>query len=309
MKKYAIIVDSSSALTKDLRERFAIDDQVIGFVISPDGTSIHSDTDWETTTPEAYFQSMVADKKVYSTSAANVSEIEEVYRKYLDQGIDILALTLSSGLSAMYNFSCTVRDKLAAEYPERKIFVVDTFRFSTAAGLLAIKASENRANGMEIEENYDWLLENRNRVHESGPMDDLHFLARKGRIGKAAAFFGTMAGVKPMGDFNGQGLTEVIAKAKGYKKAMEIALGYLKATIVDPENQIIFVSHSLRQAQAEAYKQAIIDAVHPKEVIVGWVDMSSGANMGPGLCTAFYFGKPISEGMAEEKALMAELAK
>lgn len=309
MNKYAIIVDSSSGLTKDLRERFSIDDQVIGFVIYPDGTSIHSDTDWENTTPEAYFESMAKDKLIYNTSAANVTEIEQVYRKYLDQGIDVLALALSSGLSAMYPNSLTVKEKLEKEYPDRKIAVIDTFRFCTAAGLLAVKASENRANGMSIEENAKWLEENRNRVHEAGPMDDLHFLARKGRVGKAAAFFGTMAGVKPIGDFNGKGLTEVIAKGKGYKKAMEMSLGYLKGTITNPEEQIIFVSHSLRQAQAEAYKQAIIDAVHPKEVIIGWVDMSSGANMGPGLCAAFYFGKPISEDMVEEKALMAELAK
>ncbi len=309
MNQYAIIVDSSSALTKDLRERFSIDDKVIGFVISPEGNSQHSDLDWENTKPEDYFQSMVSDKKIYSTSAANPAEIEVVYRRYLDQGKDILALTLSSGLSAMYNHSLTVKDKLEKEYPDRKIFVIDTLRFSTAAGLLGIKASENRANGMSVEDNAKWLLENRNRVHEAGPMDDLHFLARKGRIGKAAAFFGTMAGVKPMGDFSNNGLTEVIAKAKGYKKAMDMALGYLKATITNPEEQIVFIAHSLREKQAEAYKQAVIDAVHPKEVIVSWVDMSSGANMGPGLCAAFYFGKPISEDMSEEKKLMAELAK
>ncbi|MBO4540982.1 MAG: DegV family protein [Bacilli bacterium] len=309
MNQYAIIVDSSSGLTKDLRERFSIDDQVVGFVLYPDGTSVLSDTDWANVKPEQYFESMSKDKMIYGSSAANVTTIEEVYRRHLDQGQDILALTLSSALSAMYNNSMSVKEKLEKEYPERKIFVVDTLRFATAAGILGVKASENRANGMGIEENANWLMANRNRVHEAGPMDDLHFLARKGRINKAAAFFGTMAGVKPMGDFNGKGLTEVIVKAKGYKKAMEMALDYLKATIENPEEQIIFVSHSLREKQAEAYKQAILEAIHPKEVIVGWVDMTSGANMGPGLCAAFYFGKPISEDMSEEKALMTELSK
>jgi hypothetical protein len=53
-------------------------------------------------------------------------------------------------------------------------------------------------------------------------MDDLFFLARKGRVAKGAAFMGTLVGVKPIGDFDREGKTKVFAKAVGLKKAIEV---------------------------------------------------------------------------------------
>ena len=50
------------------------------------------------------------------------------------------------------------------------------------------------------------------------------------------------------------------------------------------------------------------EAVHPKEIIIGRVDMSCGANIGPGMAVVFYYGKEASEGLAEEKKIMEEIA-
>ena len=44
-----------------------------------------------------------------------------------------------------------------------------------------------------------------------------------------------------------------------------------------------------------------------KEVIINPVGMACGASIGPGLCAAFYQGKPISEDLKEEKAIMAQI--
>ena len=309
MNKYVIICDNSCALTKDLRERFGVDDLVVGSVVFPDGSMEKSDYDWEKRSPKDYFESMVSKKHIYKTSAVNIDEIKSVYRKHLEKGEDILAITISSGLSGTYNFSLKAKEELLLEFPDRKIEVVDSLRFSGGLGLLASRANENRKAGMSLEENAKWLEENKVKIHEAGPMDDLWFLARTGRISKAKAFFGSMAGVRPMGDFAQNGLTEVLGRAKGKKKALEAAVEYMRRSIVNPEEQTILISHSLREEQAEEYKKMILETIKPKEVIITWVDMTSGANIGPGLCAAFYFGEPISENNEKERALMAEVLK
>jgi fatty acid-binding protein DegV len=78
-------------------------------------------------------------------------------------------------------------------------------------------------------------------------------------------------------------------------------------TIKNPQEQIIFVTHSNRPAAAEMLKEMIIKEFNPKEVIISHVGMSCGVSVGPGLCAAFYWGEEISEGMLKEKEIMQEI--
>ena len=110
-----------------------------------------------------------------------------------------------------------------------------------------------------------------------------------------------------MADFNRHGLSEVLGKFKGKKAAFDAVIQYMRKTIQNPEEQIIFVAHSNRQAAAELLRDMIIKDFHPKEVIINHVGMSCGCSVGPGLCAAFYWGDEISEGMVREKEIMNEI--
>ena len=138
-------------------------------------------------------------------------------------------------------------------------------------------------------------------------LDDLSFVARKGRLTNSQAFFGKLIGIKPLGDIDYNGMTTVIGKAKGERAAYEAILGYIERTIEAPERQIVFVAHSDREKQALVLRDRIQQRIHPKEIIMTDVFRSCGVNVGPGLMAAYYVGRPISEGLAEERALMREL--
>ena len=140
-----------------------------------------------------------------------------------------------------------------------------------------------------------------------GIMDDLFFLARTGRIAKAKAFFGTMAGIKPMGEFSASGLTEAIGKAKGTKRGLDATIAYMQDRILEPEKHIVFIAHSLREKEAKYLEDRIREVIKPKEIICLPLDQTSGANMGPGLAAAFFYGKPLSPELAEEKALLTSI--
>ena len=48
-------------------------------------------------------------------------------------------------------------------------------------------------------------------------------------------------------------------------------------------------------------------ALKPKEVIITRVDMSCGANIGPGMVGIYYFGKEATENLEWESKIMADI--
>ena len=306
MKTFAIVTDNGCALTKPLRDRFRIDAVVRGTIAYPDGRVETADLDYERITPEDYFKSMTK-KSIYKTACANIDQMKDMMEPFAKEGKDILFITISSALSGTYNFGLKAAETLMKEYPGVKIEVIDSLRYSTALGMMLIEASNLREQGKSFEETVAWVKENFACFHQMGIMDDLYFLARTGRVAKAAAFFGTMIGVEPMAEFSFSGLSEVLAKAKGKKKALLATVAYIKDRIVDPQDHILFVCHSLREKEAAFLKEEIEKQIKPKEIIVSYVDQTCGANIGPGLCAAFFYGKKITADLAEERELLNSL--
>ena len=305
-KKFALVTDFGCALTADLRARFGIDDYVNGNVTYPDGHTVKSDLDWKSMTPDQYFNSFKDKKFILKTSCPNVDEIYNMFVPFAKEGRDVLMVTISHALSGTYNFALKAAEKLVADYPNVKARVVDSLRYSTAQGMLLSYASKMREEGKSCDEVADWLEENKYCFHQIGIMDDLFFLARNGRVNKAAALMGTLVGVEPMADFSSNGLCSVVGKGKGKKKSLDAAVSYLQKLAIDPKNQILFLAHSLRDQEAAYFKKVLEERVGPKEVIMSSVDMFCGANIGPGLVAVFFYGQKISEDLSEEKKVLAE---
>ena len=304
MSEFVIICDTSCDLIRPLRERFGIDDYISGLVYFPDGHCEKADLDWEKYDPKWFYESMSDKKTVYKTALAPTGDIIDVFEKHLMAGKDILCLTLSSGLSGTYQTCEMVKNKLLPKYPQRKIICIDSKRYSTALSLLVIEAAIKRSEGLSLEQTAQFIEENKHRVHQIGPMDDLFFLCKTGRISNFKAFFGTLMGINAMADFNREGLAQVIGKFKGKKLAFDAVIKYMCQTVQKPEEQIIFVAHSNRPAAAELLRDMIVKEFSPKEVIINDIGMSCGASIGPGLCAAFYWGEEISENMEKETAIM-----
>ena len=307
MSNFVIIPDTSCDLDAALRERFGIGDYLHGVIYYPDGHSESADLDWSLMSPEEYYNSMKGRTALYKTANIPLGHITEVFEKSLKEGKDILSISLSTKLSSIYNETVMVSKELLEKYPERKIICVDSMRYSTALALLVIKACQKRDEGASIEETAEYVESIKHKIHQMGPMDDLYFLCKAGRISNFKAFFGSLVGVNPMADFNRDGLSEVLTKTKGKRAAFDTAIKYIEQTIEDPEEQIIFVAHSNREQQAKIFADMIKEKFSPKEIIINPVGMTCGANIGPGLCAAFYMGKEISEGLADEKAIMESI--
>ena len=128
------------------------------------GGKSYSDDLGKTMSFDAFYQAM-ADGAETRTSQVNVDEYVAYFTPFLEQGLDILHVTLSSGISGTYNSACLARDELAAKYPDRKVYVVDSLGASSGYGLLMDKLADLRDGGMPLEELRDWTERNRLKLH------------------------------------------------------------------------------------------------------------------------------------------------
>ena len=305
MADYVLLTDSSTDLTKDLRERFGVDDYLPGNITFPDGHTEDSTLDWESISPQDFYTSMSKDS-MYTTGIKNIEVQEAFFEKYLKEGKDILNISLSHALSNTYDMCRKAAANLQEKYPERKIIVVDSLRYSGGDGLLVSFAGEMKKAGKSIDEVAEWLENNKQKCHQTGTVDDLKFLAKMGRCSNVSAFMGSLINIKPLAEFNRDGMNQIITKVTGYKKLFTAMIEYMKATI-EPEPQRIFVSHAYRKAQWLQLQELIKEEFPSAEIIPTTVNMANGSSIGPGMVVTFYMGKEISEGLVEETKILEEI--
>ncbi|MCL2655097.1 MAG: DegV family protein [Coriobacteriia bacterium] len=303
---YVIFADITCDLSPEVRDRFGVDGYLKSYMSTPDSDEVEGRLDLSDEALDAFYSSLKANKNAYKTAAPSIDEIAAYYETFLKQGKDILALSISSALSATYALMLSAKEAVSKKYPDRKVIIVDSMKFSVALGLLTIKACQLREAGCTIEQNAATLEKAKREIHQMGSVDDLFWVASKGRISHAQAFFGSVAGIKPMGDFDSNGMVTVLAKVSGYEKVYKTTVEYIKKTIQPASEQIVFVAHSARRKQAEVLAARIKEEVKPKEVIISTIYPMSGINAGPGLVAAYYFGTEITD-LKREKEIINKI--
>lgn len=307
-KKFEILADVTCDLSKNFQEKYDIE-VIMGHYTTPDGVEHESITSWSNEERDAFYKNLKKNPNGYTSAPPSVGETFKAFEKHVKEGRSILAMSISGGISGTLSILEKAKEMILEIYKDANIKIVDSFRFGPGFGLMAIYASNLRAEGKDLDEVYAWLEENKNHFHQSGWLDDLSFVAKKGRLTNAKAFFGTLVGIKPIGEFDYNGLTTVIGKVKGEKNAYKVLLKYIEASIINPSEQIIFIATTNRHAQAEVFKNMIIEKFHPKEIYINDVYSNCGINVGPGLMAAYYYGTPISKNLEKERELFNKITE
>lgn len=311
-ENFAILTDAGGDFTREIIAKYGIEETPVSTIVWPDGSERKTDIYWESMTPDEYFELMSNKKNNFSSSLPAPQTILDRLEALAKAGRNVVVFTISSTMSGGYSAFTVASKEIMEKYPGIKIKVIDSLRYSGAITLLAVEASICRdEKQMSFDEAVEYLTQYRLRIHECGFLDDLFFLARKGRIPKAAAFMGNMIGIKPMADLcNETGQSTVLGKARGYKQVMRIFPAYIKKTIGDYSDKVFVITYSAREKQALQMKEIIEQTFKPKHLIFVPMGQSTGANVGPGLAAAFYAGdEKVSENCVKERAIMENLLK
>lgn len=306
-EKFIILTDVTCDLCEEIRRDIGMEDYIPGHVHFDDGRDLPTTLDWSHISREDFYKQLSNKKSKVTTAPANAQEYCAYFEKYIQEGYAIISIALSSAISTTYNQTLIAAQQLREAYPDCQIACIDSARMSGAMGLLVIHAHRLQKEGKSFEEVVQWLEENKLKVHQMGPIDDLIFVARRGRLTMGKAIMGSFAGVKPMGDCNAEGYTTVITKVKGIGKALDLTVQYVKETAVDVQNQTILVAHSNRELYASALKEKLEEQVKPGKIYVTDVFSACGTNIGPGMVGVYYMGERVSQDLAVEKEIISKL--
>ena len=158
MSNYVIITDSSCDLPDHLVWELELEVLPLAFIM--DGKTYRNYPDNREMSPEEFYNKE-KEGIMATTNAVNVGEATDAIEAVLKHGKDVLVLGFSSGLSTTYNSFQIAADDLAGQYPDRKVYAVDTLCASLGQGMLVYQAAKMRQAGSSIEEVRDWAEANK----------------------------------------------------------------------------------------------------------------------------------------------------
>ncbi|WRS27286.1 DegV family protein [Oscillospiraceae bacterium MB08-C2-2] len=230
------------------------------------------------------------DGEMPQTAQVNVESMRSFFENILTQGLDVLYLGFSSGLSGTCQSGQIAAKELAAEYPQRKIIVVDTLCASLGQGLLVHLANQKKQQGMSIEEVAQWAEDTKLHLVHVFTVDDLMHLHRGGRVSKASAIMGSMLGIKPILHVDNAGRLIPIHKVRGRRQSLNYLVEYAAANMGQWHNEVFFISHGDCLEEAQYVAKVMEEKTGIKPGIIDYVGSVIGTHSGPGTMALFILG-------------------
>ena len=285
---FEIVTDSCCNLLEDMIDDFGIHVLPLTFMVDGEDEVYQSYLKGERTDLKQFY-TMMREGKVFKTSLPNLAESEELFRELLGSGRDVLYIAFSSGLSGTYQALSLMAAQLQKEFPERRIYVVDSLAASGGQGLLVWYAVQHARAGESIDQVRDWLEENKLHLAHWFTVDDLMFLFRGGRVSKTAAWAGTLLNIKPVLHVDDEGHLIPMEKVRGRKKSLNALIDHMEKSANKPiSDQMVFITHGDCIEDAEYVAAKIKERFGVKEVVINYVDPVIGAHSGPGTMALFF---------------------
>jgi DegV family protein with EDD domain len=228
------------------------------------------------------------------TSQVNVEEYKGFFEPFLKDGKDVFHVSLSSGISGAYSSAMTAKHELLAQYPGRRIAIVDSLGASSGYGMLMDLLADLRDDGASLEEVRSWAEENKLHVHHWFFSTDLTFYIKGGRVSKTAGMLGTLLKICPLLNMDTEGHLIPREKIRSKKKVIYEAVKRMEEHAKDGLNYNgkCFISHSACYDDA----RAVADLVESTflqlngKVLINSVGTVIGSHTGPGTVALFFVG-------------------
>ena len=286
MSQYILFTDSGCDIPAELLEQWGVKHASLIFRFEGSDTE-YTNADM----PSKDFYDAMRAGKIAKTSAVNVEGFKSLFRPALEEGVDVLYLGFSGGLSNTANAGRLACEELAEEFPERKLIAVDSLCASAGQGLLVRLAVEKKEEGASLEELAAWLEENKLHLCHEFTVDDLVYLKRGGRVSPAVALIGTMLNIKPVMHVDDEGHLIKVGQVRGRKAALKALVDKYSENALDAANGKIFICNADCMDDVQRIEE-MIQAKHGNNVDMV-VDTGAviGAHSGPGTIALFYLGK------------------
>ncbi len=225
------------------------------------------------------------------TSMINEYAYCDFFTSLLETGKDVIFLDMSQKMSVSFEKAQIGAEMARKDFPEQKLYVMDTLCISGGLGLLVDNMVRLKESGADYDAVIAWGEENKLKIAHRFTVDDLDYLKAGGRVSNAAALVGGMLSIKPVLYVPDRGTLDVAKKVRGRKAALNEIVDGVKRDLTgtDTKGKEFHILQADCVADAEHVK-AEIKAAFPDvgEITITSLGVVIGAHCGPGLLTVFY---------------------
>ena len=272
----AVVIDSGCSLPYGLVRKWGITvvphRLVLGGKVLRDGVDIR---------PSGFYSALREGEDSPTTSAPAPAEFLEVFSRRLEEGRDVVCLTIASRFSSTHQSALTARD-LASEYAgHARIEVIDSGTAAGGAALLALAAARWGSEGLSLEETSGRVCRLIPHINLFAFLDSLDYLRRGGRVGKLSALAGDLLGIKPVAELF-MGETRLVGKPRGRERAADRLLNLMRGRVGrNPVRANVMEADAADEA--EELLRRITNEFECVEAFTSQFTPVMGAHTGPGV--------------------------
>ena len=225
---------------------------------------------------EEFYKKLVISKSLPSTSTISPGEFAGLCDTLAEETNEILAIFISSKLSATYDAALQGRELRRKK--ECRVEVIDSRLVLMALGLVVITAAREAGAGAKLEQVIDTVKKALPRIHVRVAFDTLEYVRKGGRIGRASALLGTLLNFKPILTLK-DGETTPVARERTRGRAIEHLRRFAGGFASIKE---MAVEYTTTPTEADALVR-YLDKVSPNEhIYIATVGSVMGTHLGPG---------------------------
>jgi len=215
------------------------------------------------TTPELYSK-VAKTGRLPKTAAPSPSDFIQAFAPAIQEGQQVLYISLSSELSSTYQNALIA----ATEFEEGQVTVFDSRNLSTGIGLLVMKAVKAAAEGRSTAEVVTLLEKTRPLIETEFVIDSLEYLYKGGRCSGMQNLVGSLLKIRPVIKVIDGKMTPASKIRGSREKVLEQLLNNALAKVDDMDNDIIFITHSLAEEDAVHLQQILKSRTKAREIAI-----------------------------------------
>ena len=289
--KIILSADTPCDIGAELKERYHVSLHPLHIILDD-----KQYTDGVDITSEQLYEAWWKHKLLPRTAAINPEEYQSYFEAFLDQGYEVIHLSLGSGLS-----SSNANAQIAANALKSKgnVYVIDSCSLSTGFGLLVCEAGERIQAGMpavQVAEEVGKLTQD---ARASFVLDTLEFMRAGGRCSSIAQIGATLMNLKPTIIVKNDRQGSMIVGKKYMGKLAPSLMKYVDDQLKDRTDLVldrVFVTHSGMDDPAiiERVVERIRELQPFREIFVTQASCTISCHCGPNTLGVLFLTKPGS---------------
>ena len=273
-----IVTDSAQDFAPEFMEK-------LGIAVVPLAVHFGNETfrDWYDVRGKKFYDRLRTGGVLPRTSQPSPAAFQKAFQDATADGSAVVCITLSSGLSGTYQSAMIAKDMV----PDRSITVVDSKQGSCGYGIVAILAQEMAEAGLSADKVAQEAAAMSKRMITMFSVDTLEYLAKNGRIGRAARFMGTLLNMKPILGLDKEGYVTALERARGKGKVIPTLIELAEQKAGSRKAAVIGISHADCPEDARELKQEVLKVFSAKRVMESEIGAVIGSHVGPGTMALF----------------------